>query len=82
MNGGKEGNQNLRPLVGRTTYSRINFDALDLIVRPQGVEYIRELLLPLVVRATPSDTGATTNRTSPRSLHVCPVQANHINTIT
>ena len=33
-NGGKKGNQNLRPLAGRTTYSRINFDALDPIVRP------------------------------------------------
>ncbi len=39
MNGGKEGSQNSRLPVGRTTYSRINFDALDLIVRPARGRY-------------------------------------------
>ena len=35
---------------------------------PQGVDIVYYTFFPPVVRATPSDTGATTNRTSPRSL--------------
>ena len=47
MNGGKKGNQNPRPLAGRTTYSRINFDDLAPIVRPtRGRIYMCAIISP------------------------------------
>lgn len=36
---------------------------------PQGVDNMWVSIIPLVVQALPSDTGATTNRASARSLH-------------
>lgn len=38
------GTHNPRPLVGRTAYSRINFDVLDPIVRPASSFSSRRLL--------------------------------------
>ena len=58
MNGGKKGNQNPRPLAGRTTYSRINFDDLDPIVRPtRGRIYMRTIAFPRSFGLRPPTRG-------------------------